>query len=170
MKFTYEEMAKASISHNEVHDCIVKAVSIAFGMTYEEAHHECKIRGRKRGSGLSWEGIKDLLEHMTSEYGFDVRLVLNEAIEEKFMTGRVKYSIKAASLPVTETDKPIHWVHNRYIGNSKTIRTFARNNPKGTYIVFTHAHATAIVDGVVQDWARPGRGDLKRIFGVVEIK
>lgn len=56
-----------------------------------------------------------------------------------------------------------------------TLRTVANNayRLKGTYLVYSRAHVSAIVDGKMIDWAAPSeqkKGSLKRVLQVFKVE
>ena len=58
-----------------------------------------------------------------------------------------------------------------YTGNyPKTLSTAARVLPKrGTFVILTRSHISAVKDGVLQDWAA-STGSRKRVLDIIEVK
>ncbi len=71
---TLNELNDKSMEHNEHNDCGVKAVAVATGVSYEEAHAAMKNAGRKNRR-TSW--VYDHVKPALHELGF-------EMVKEKF--------------------------------------------------------------------------------------
>ena len=65
-----------------------------------------------------------------------------------------------------QISKAVRWSDHRLRRvktDAKTIRSFARSNPSGTFLVATTGHVVAVVDGYVCHRPFPEHSDLYRI-------
>jgi len=151
--FDFEAIQNETVAMGETNDCFVKASSLGFGLTYMEAHTMLSDFGRKFRCGTPWPVVQQMFKTMVKDYGYQLSALTAKGWEPA--------KLKSHKI----------WLGNQYDGSQgKTIRTFARENTKGTFLVFTRAHITTIVDGVVQDWVEAGRGDQKRIIMVFRVR
>lgn len=97
----------------ESHDCVVRALSLAFNRAYPEVHEICAKAGRKPRRGMRNKQIDNALKVLTGTRSSEL---------ERFMRGK-----------------------------RCTLATFAKDNPKGNFIVIKRGHAVALIDGVYHD-------------------
>lgn len=122
----------SEIAKNEKNDCFVRAVAAATGSHYDAAHSYVKENfGRKEGKGTELVSL-----HMMN-------------LEEKGMN----ISGKDFEVKVLPTEK----ITNKYklygeiVKRKKTVKSFIKDNPKGTFIVGVSKHAFTIKDGQLID-------------------
>ena len=141
----YAELVKSSSDANETNDCSVKAVALVTGLPYEKAHAALDSLGRKAGKGSYTHDILKAVENL----GF-----------------------MPVEVPLAEIISLYPKPHNKL----KSVTThhperFAKVWPKGSYLLFSSHHVTAIVDGETVDWTL-GRSQralsVYRIAPVVE--
>ena len=124
--------SQSELAHQEKNDCFVRAVAAASGSTYEPAHKFVKETfNRVNGQG-------------TQGAGAVLKTIENKAQK----VGNIEVTFK--ELPVTET-KNFYKLHGRVIPRDKTVKSFIKSNPVGTYIVLVAQHAFTIKDGVLID-------------------
>ena len=126
---SYKESAKAK---NEKNDCFVRAVAAASGSSYDAAHTYVKeVFGRQDRQGTQF---------VTSTM---------KTIEGKLQEfGQVK--VKFEKLP-KEKIKNTYKLYGELIDRQKTVKSFIKDNSKGTFIVLVANHAFTIKDGVLID-------------------
>ena len=151
--FDFEAIHNETVAMGDANDCFIKASSLGFGLTYMEAHTMISDFGRKFRCGTPWPVVQQTFKAMVKDYGYKLS------------------SLTSKGWNPARLDSHKLWLSNLYDGSQgKTIRTFARENTSGTFLVFTRAHITTIVDGVVQDWVQAGNGDQKRIMMVFRVR
>jgi len=122
----------SEIAKNEKNDCFVRAVAAATGSHYDSAHKYVKENfNRENGKGTELVGL-----HMMN-------------LEENGMNiNGQKFNVK-----VLPTDK----ITNKYklygeiVKRKKTVKSFIKDNPKGTFIVGVSKHAFTVKDGQLID-------------------
>jgi hypothetical protein len=125
----YKESVKA---RNEKNDCFVRAVASASGSSYDAAHTYVKeVFGREERQGTQAVGLTmKTIEGKLQEFG-KVKVKFEELPKEK----------------VVNTYK----LYGELIDRQKTVKSFIKDNSKGTFIVLVARHAFTIKDGVLVD-------------------
>lgn len=125
----YVATLQASAGLGETNDCTVRALSIAAGISYEEAHALLAAEGRKNGKGIYF---KSMFIPILARLGFHAqRVALHEII--------ATYPGVHSGLKSVTTHHPAR---------------FAKVWPKGTFMMFTPRHVLTIKDGVNHDWTK----------------
>ena len=119
------EALASSFRMGEHRDCTVKALSVAKGIPYEDAHRTLKAWGRKEKRGAMFS----TLHNAYLEHGFKVMGVFGK----------------------TKRARHVRRVINAPIQAGMTLKTFKKTHTKGSYIVCVTGHAVAVVDGVQAD-------------------
>ena len=124
----------SEIAKSENNDCFVRALAAATDQDYDTTHELVRTKfGRK-----SKQGTKNLM----------ITTQMLKAEDEGLKIGDIEYSVRV--LGKTRT-------HNRYklygehIMRKKTVKSFIKDNPKGSFVVTVSKHALAIVDGKLID-------------------
>ena len=136
----YATRRKESETHGEHNDCSVIAVSVACGITYQEAHKAMAEQGRKNNDGSNPTSILKAIRMQ----GFHT-----ESVEPCEIIDR--YPGVHSGLRHITTHHP---------------ERFAKHWPSGTYVVFTRGHVAAIVDGVTVDWTHGRARRVKMIYKI----
>ena len=111
-------------------DCVVRAITAAFEVSYEDAHEFVeKNFGRKKN-----RGTQGTVLHIT------------EMIEKR-------KSFKGKSFKKLKVEQYTN-LYGRNLRKS-TLARFTEKNPKGTYLVQKRNHLLAVIDGVVLDGTKP---------------
>ena len=122
----------SEVAKNEKNDCFVRAVAAATGSHYDAAHSYVKEKfGREKGKGTELVAL-----HMME-------------LEEKGMNINGK-DFKVKVLP-TEKITNSYKLYGEVVKRKKTVKSFIKDNPKGTYIVGVSKHAFTIKDGQLID-------------------
>jgi hypothetical protein len=120
----------STIAKTESNDCVVRAISSAFEMHYDEAHQFVKVKfGRKNREG-------------TRNFVGGLRCMINDKVkinDKLFETmgneyGHVSYEVK---------------VKGQMVKRNMTTGTFIKKYPVGKYLVVVRGHAFSIIDGQV---------------------
>ena len=125
----YKESVKAK---NEKNDCFVRAVASASGSSYEAAHGFVKETFKRQdGQGTMFVDSTMLeLEGKLQEFGqVKVRF-------EKLPKNKIKNTYK---------------LYGELIDRQKTVKSFIKDNSRGTFVVLVSGHAFTIRDGVLID-------------------
>jgi len=125
----YKESVKA---RNEKNDCFVRAVASASGSSYDAAHgFVAKAFGRIERKGTMFVDSTMLqIEGKLQEFG-QVKVKF-EKLEKKLVRNTYK-------------------LHGELIDRKKTVKSFIKTNPRGTFIVLVAGHAFTIKNGVLVD-------------------
>ena len=126
---SYKESAKAK---NEKNDCFVRAVAAASGSSYDAAHAYVKeVFGRQDRQGTQFvTSTMKTIEGKLQEFG-QVKVRFEKLPKEK----------------VVNTYK----LYGELIDRQKTVKSFIKDNSRGTFIVLVANHAFTIKDGVLID-------------------
>jgi len=126
---SYKESAKAK---NEKNDCFVRAVAAASGSSYDAAHSYVKeVFGRQDRQGTQFvNSTMKTIEGKLQEFG-QVKVKFEKLPKEK----------------VVNTYK----LYGELIDRQKTVKSFIKDNSRGTFIVLVAKHAFTIKDGVLVD-------------------
>jgi hypothetical protein len=137
---------ESQLASTERNDCVVRSISVAFSVPYEDAHKFVEQRfGRKFREGTKFFGTRMNTIASSEKKIFDT---------EFKSLGNLKYEVTIKG----KTKK--RWM---------TVGTFVKQNPVGTFIILVKGHAFSVIDGHVignyQDSTKPKR----RIYNVWEI-
>lgn len=124
---------------NESNDCVVRAIAIAYGMTYPMAHDACMAAGRKHRDGIRTSLVVRMLQHANH--------IGTRGLKEIECRGTKR--IRG---------------YNQLYPTLKDLEPLLR---KGRFILRKRDHAFAVVDGVQYDWVR--QGPQSRITDIWEI-
>lgn len=133
---------QASFAFNEANDCTVRALAIAAGVPYADAHATLQQLGRNNGRGVYFNSI------------------MNEAFK--------RHGCRLTRVNMLDTIATYPGVHSKL----KSLTThhpdrFKAQWPAGTFIMFTSGHVLAIKDGVNHDWTR---GRAKRAVSLWRVE
>ena len=136
----------SEIAKNEKNDCFVRAVAAATGSYYDSAHSFVKEtfdRKHKKGTTFVASTMKKL-----EDSGFSID---NKSFNIKVLPkSRVTNSYK---------------LYGEIVKRKKTVKSFIKDNPKGTFILGVSKHAFTIKEGTLidnhgEEW-RPTRKVLR---------
>ena len=121
---------ESKISSKETNDCTVKAIASALNESYDSAHKFCKsVLKRQDRKGLS---LKELMKLSDKTYKIGDTVVDFTKLGVK----RIKNEYK---------------LKGEVVLRDKTVKSFIKSNPRGTFIVLVSGHAFSVVDGVLID-------------------
>lgn len=137
----FDALSQESSKLGELNDCSVKAVALAAGIPYSEAHARMKAEGRKPRRGVhSWSAGQALLK-----MGF-----LLKHIRPGYFIERYPGSHK--SLLHVTTHHPDRF--NEVWSDGRT------------YLIRTRGHVLVVKDGKNYDWTR---GSARRVVSIHEV-
>ena len=124
----------SKIAKTEKNDCFVRALAAATNMNYDTIHSFVKDTfGREKGRGT--DNLLIAMQMMKFE-------------EEGMRVGEYDFNV---------TVLPTRRITNRYklygniINRKKTVKSFIKDNPIGTFLVGVAKHAFTVKDGVLID-------------------
>ena len=118
------------IAKTENNDCVVRAISSAFEMHYDEAHQFVKVkfgRENRKGTRFFVGGMRRMVEDKVKINGNSFETMGNEY-------GHVSYEVK---------------VKGQIVKRNMTTGSFIKKYPVGKYLVVVRGHAFSIIDGAV---------------------
>ena len=133
----YEHIRLGSTEHNEHNDCTVVATAATCGVSYDEAHAALKKHGRKRHTGA---GPHIYVKAIEQELGKKTRW---------FEWGEICQLARNNGA--------------RYLTSNSVVKALP---PKGKYLVRSHRHIAAVVDGQMIDWTEGRRFRIVQIWEV----
>ena len=137
----YQKMQRRSRKWRESNDCTVKALAIATGKTYEEAHGALALRGRNHRKGVSmftfWDALADL--------GFTGKEVYRHSLIRIF--NAVNHFLNDENEEKAKKMLRTRWAKGR------TMKSIEAHLPKrGVYLIETSAHVLCVRAGQIHDW------------------
>ena len=118
------------IAKSETNDCVVRAISSAFQMHYDEAHQFVKVkfgRENRKGTRFFVGGLRRMVDDKVQINGKSFELMGNEY-------GHMDYDVK---------------VKGQIVKRKMTTGTFIKKYPVGKYLVVVRGHTFSIIDGNV---------------------
>ena len=143
-------LGSSTLAQKEKNDCVVKAIAAAAGVSYETSH--------------AFAG-----EHLKREKreGTLLGVHLPNITKESMMLGSKRVSFDAlGKLRVTNGYK----LHGELVRRKKTVKSFIKDNPRGSFMVSVAGHALAIVDGVLIDNIGEEFRMTRKVLGAVQVK
>ena len=124
-------------------------MSVAAGIPYEEAHRIHRKNGREDYSGTNFT----VLINSYKEAGFTVNKIFGTTKSAKYLSSvRSGYS----------SDMSASLFSTSRVQKGCTISRFAKEHPKGRFIILVARHALVVADGSILDNCRTPL--LKRVF------
>jgi hypothetical protein len=161
---------------NESNDCTVRALSLASGIDYKDAHVVMELAGRRPLQGSNMASGLSVAEELGMLHFQKIHL------RARFFAAEATYSSNNALFTKEELLNPRAkrvpgrdvWTVGRYMCYTQpqrqiTLSLLLKKLPKGRYIFCTNNHAFAVVDGVVQDGGPIGLSTRIRLcYQIVE--
>lgn len=124
-----------NVAKEEKNDCVVRSLASATGVDYNTAHKFAKdVFGREDKKGTS---------------NLNLVATMYNAEDKGIEIGGKKFKVEVLGKART---KNLYKLHGEEIYRKKTISSFMKDNPKGTFLVMVANHALTIKDGEVFDW------------------
>jgi len=143
----------SKLAKEEKGDCFVRSLAVASGSDYQSTHKFVKDKfGRKDKSGTS---------------GFAIYANMLKFEEEGMEIGNIKCEVKVLGKARIKNQ---YKLKGEIILRQKTISSFIKDNPKGTYLVGVANHAFTIKDGEVFDWNMNKFKPTRKVQSAYEIK
>ena len=127
-------ITNSSIAKSERGDCFVRALAAATDQDYDTAHFVAKTKfGRENRKGTQ---------------GLAIKTAFLAAEEKGLEINNIVYDVKVMSKSqLTNRYKLKGEIYNR----KKTVKSFIKSYPKGSYIVTVSGHALCVKDGKLID-------------------
>jgi len=125
----------SKLAKEEKNDCFVRSLAVASGSSYEATHRFAKeVFGREDKKGTE---------------GFAIYANMLNFEEQGMTIGDVKCEVEVLGKARIKNQ---YKLKGEIILRQKTISSFIKDNPKGSFVVSVANHALAIKDGEVFDW------------------
>ena len=143
-------LSSSTLAQKEKNDCAVKAIAAAAGVSYETSHAftgEYLMRTEKRGTMLG--------------------MFLPNITKEPMMLGSRKVEFKPlGKIKITNGYK----LYGEVVRRKKTVKSFIKDNPRGSFVVSVAGHALAIVDGVLIDNVGEEFRMTRKVLSAIQVK
>lgn len=140
------------IAKTETNDCFVRALAAATNMNYDTVHTFVKDNfGRKKG-----EGTKNIF----------IKTQMMKYEEDGMQVGDNEF--KVTVLPTRRITNQ-YKLHGEVIDRKKTVKSFIKDNPIGTFIVGVAKHAFTVKDGVLIDNVGEEFRPTRKVDGAYEV-
>ncbi len=127
-------ITSSKIAKKENNDCFVRALAAATDQDYDTTHEVVRTKFKRS----SKKGVDNA--------NIVTRMLIAE--DRGLRVGGTKYSVNVLGTNrITNTYK----LHGEYIKRKKTVKSFIKDNPKGSFIVTVSKHAFALVNGKLID-------------------
>lgn len=142
----YQELQQSSINARERNDCTVKALSIATGMPYDEAHSLCAAHGRMPRKGMQRNAITGLIA------------------AELLRRGK-----KLDRKTVSEMKERCHNALNKSLKKHLTLNQMAQTPSifKGKWLVCVRRHILVVEDGKALDWTVDSARRVEEMWQII---
>lgn len=143
--YVFDDGGRSKSEHkNETRDCTVRAVAICFGLTYDRAHEIMRGLGRKNRNG------------------FQMRSHLNGVVSRSIPEQR-----RFLDKEITRIETKYEMMYEgKTLHKKKTLSKFAKENPKGIFILCSSGHVSSLVDGTLRDTWNHSRTQLFTAFKI----
>lgn len=142
-------IANSVLASKEKNDCFVKAVASATGSSYDDAHAFAKQQFNR----IDREGTM-------------VSMFMPKVDGKKLSIGSTEVVMKSLSkAKITNKYK----LYGETILRQKTVKSFIKSNPIGTFIVLVAGHAFTIKDGVLIDNAGEEFRPTRKVQGAIKV-
>jgi len=152
MSDLYRKMKARSDRWRERNDCTVKALAIATGKTYEEAHGAMALRGRNFRKGTTMSTVFLAL----SDLGFTKKEVFCRHFSERDH----RYP--------PDQEKAKKYRRSRW-AKGKTMKSISPHLPKrGAFLIETSTHLLCVRAGEVHDWTSDRRHRIVKVHHITK--
>ena len=143
-------LGSSTLAEKEKNDCAVKAIAAAAGVSYEISHAftgEYLMRTRRMGTLLG--------------------MFLPNITKEPMMLGSKRVEFKSLdNIKITNGYK----LYGEVVRRKKTVKSFIKDNPRGSFVVSVAEHAFAIVDGVLIDNVGEEFRMTRKVLSAIQVK
>lgn len=155
MSDLYQKMSRRSDRWRERNDCTVKALAIATGKTYEQAHGALALRGRNFRKGTTMDTVFLAL----SDLGFTEKEVFCRFLSEQHMNKHLTASHK---------EKAAKYRRSRW-AKGKTMKSIKPHLPqRGVYLIETSTHLLCVRAGEIHDWTNNRQHRIVKVHHITK--
>lgn len=152
MSDLYQKMCRRSDKWRERNDCTVKALAIATGKTYEQAHGALALRGRNFRKGTTMTTVFLAL----SDLGFTKKEIFCRFFSER----------DHAFPP--DKEKAAKYRRSRW-AKGKTMKSINPHLPqRGVYLIETSSHLLCVRAGEVHDWTHNRQHRIVKVHHITK--
>lgn len=157
MSDLYEKIAKRSSYWRERNDCAVKALAIATGKTYEQAHGALALRGRNHRKGVDMFTFFNALQDL----GFTEKTVYYHHAVQK--AENIYYQKCEKTQEIAKKMLRSRWAKGR------TMKSIEPHLPKcGVYIIETSSHVLCVRAGEIHDWTQNRQHRIVKVHHITK--
>lgn len=150
----FRKMEARSNLWRERNDCTVKALAIATGKTYEQAHGAMALRGRNFRKGATMSVVFLAL----SDLGFTKKEVFNRNLADA----------ERDYISAADKEKAAKYRRSRW-AKGKTIKAIKPHLPKrGAFLIETRTHLLCVRAGEVHDWTSDRRHRIIKVHQITK--
>ena len=152
----FEKVQKRTRKWGESNDCTVKALAIATGIPYEQAHGLLALRGRSYRKGTSMSSVFSAMK----ELGWTATTVVDRK--------KIEFHDRWIGLGhKTNTDDKVKKMKKHRLYPAKTIKTLPDYIPsRGIFLVETASHVLCVRAGQIHDWTKNRRHRITQIHRI----
>lgn len=143
----------SKIASGEKNDCMVRAVAAACDINYDSAHELVKTEMNRENN----KGTKN----------FEIVNAMRKFKKEGLEIAGKKFEV---DLLGKSKIKNTYKLYGELIDRQKTVKSFIKDNQKGTYVVLVSKHAFTIKDGVLIDNVGEEFRPTRKVVGAFEMK
>ena len=148
----YQKLNRRSDRWRERNDCTVKALAIATGKTYEQAHGALALRGRNFGKGTTMSVFFLAL----SDLGFTEKEVF------------CRHHSERNHVFPPDIEKAAKYRRSRW-AKAKTIKAIKPRLPqRGVYLISTSTHVLCVRAGQIHDWTNDRRHRIVKVHHITK--
>lgn len=152
----FEKVKKRSRKWGESNDCTVKALAIATGIPYEQAHGLLALRGRSYRKGTSMSNVWSAMR----ELGWTATTIVDRPMVER----HERWSQMGHKMTTTDEVKKMR---KHKLFNAKTIKTLSDYLPsRGIFLIETSSHVLCVRAGQIHDWTKNRRHRITQIHRI----
>ena len=152
MSDLYQKMNRRSDKWSERSDCTVKALAIATGKTYEQAHGALALRGRNFRKGTTMNTVFKAL----SDLGFTEKEVFCRHFSER------------DHFFAPDKEKAAKYRRSRW-AKGKTMKSIKPHLPqRGVYLIETSTHLLCVRAGEIHDWTNNRQHRIVKVHHITK--
>ena len=135
----------------EKNDCSVRAIATAVGIGYDSAHKFIKeVFKRVKRKGCT-NMVKTCIQLQKEELELEGKKFRFKYVQRQYIRNRYK-------------------LYGEYIYRNKTVKSFMKDFPEGTFLVFVAKHVFTVKDGTLVDNAGEEFRPTRKVIDVVKVE
>ena len=138
-------------SKGERNDCSVRAIATAVDIGYDTAHKFLKERFDRSDKKGCLNMVKKCIGMQEEELELDGKKFRFKYVQRQYIRNRYK-------------------LYGEYIYRNKTVKSFMKDFPAGTFLVFVAKHVFTVKDGTLVDNAGEEFRPTRKVIDVVKVE